>query len=207
MFYIILESSNDFVQGILNQSLIMLKYVCKTTQSMNKLTIPSILAATVLIAGIFAFMPVEKASTVHTGLGNTLTSIQTQVGELEADVGLGTNLKTLVVDDDDLAAGDMYMLECNKEYTVIGIMANVAGTLETTDGLVVSLEGVTLDTATGFDTTQVQSLHENNIPLPANGEVVLTATEGTDDGDEETDVMISVLTSNNATCEFEETAP
>ena len=36
---------------------------------MNKLTIPSILAATVLIAGIFAFMPVEKANTVHTSLG------------------------------------------------------------------------------------------------------------------------------------------
>jgi len=31
----------------------------------NKLTIPVILVATVLIAGIFAFMPVEKAQTVH----------------------------------------------------------------------------------------------------------------------------------------------
>ena len=44
---------------------------------MNKLTIPSILAATVLIAGIFAFMPVEKASTVHTGIGtNQIEQIQ-----------------------------------------------------------------------------------------------------------------------------------
>ena len=33
---------------------------------MNKLVIPGILAATVLVAGMFAFMPVEKASTVHT---------------------------------------------------------------------------------------------------------------------------------------------
>ena len=33
---------------------------------MNKLTIPAILAATVMVAGIFAFMPVEQASTVHT---------------------------------------------------------------------------------------------------------------------------------------------
>jgi len=32
---------------------------------MNKLTIPAILVATVMVAGIFAFMPVEKASTVH----------------------------------------------------------------------------------------------------------------------------------------------
>ena len=36
---------------------------------MNKLTIPAILAATVLVAGIFAFMPVQQASTVHTTLG------------------------------------------------------------------------------------------------------------------------------------------
>jgi len=32
---------------------------------MNKLIIPSALAATVLIASIFAFMPVEKAGTIH----------------------------------------------------------------------------------------------------------------------------------------------
>jgi len=33
---------------------------------MNKLTIPAILVATVMVAGIFAFMPVQQASTVHT---------------------------------------------------------------------------------------------------------------------------------------------
>ena len=33
---------------------------------MNKLAIPVILSATVLVAGMFAFMPVEQASTVHT---------------------------------------------------------------------------------------------------------------------------------------------
>ena len=33
---------------------------------MNKFAIPAILVATVMVAGIFAFMPVEQASTVHT---------------------------------------------------------------------------------------------------------------------------------------------
>jgi len=33
---------------------------------MNKAILPSILAATILIAGLFAFAPIEKASTVHT---------------------------------------------------------------------------------------------------------------------------------------------
>jgi len=33
---------------------------------MNKLAIPALLVATVMVAGAFAFMPVEQASTVHT---------------------------------------------------------------------------------------------------------------------------------------------
>ena len=33
---------------------------------MNKLAIPAILAATVMVAGLFAFAPVQQASTVHT---------------------------------------------------------------------------------------------------------------------------------------------
>ncbi len=50
---------------------------------MNKLLIPSILTAIVLVAGMFAVMPIEKASTVHTtiiaaikstgGAGSTLS--------------------------------------------------------------------------------------------------------------------------------------
>jgi len=38
---------------------------------MNKLTIPAILVATVMVAGIFAFMPIEQASTVHTTIQGT----------------------------------------------------------------------------------------------------------------------------------------
>lgn len=39
---------------------------------MNKLIVPSILAVTMLVAGMFAFMPVEKASTVHTTITSQL---------------------------------------------------------------------------------------------------------------------------------------
>jgi len=38
---------------------------------MNKLTIPAILVATVMVAGIFAFIPVEQASTVHETIQGT----------------------------------------------------------------------------------------------------------------------------------------
>ena len=53
---------------------------------MNKLTIPSILAATVLIAGIFAFMPVEKASTVHVTIGEKIDTIGTEVADMKTAV-------------------------------------------------------------------------------------------------------------------------
>jgi len=48
---------------------------------MNKLTIPTILAATVMVAGIFAFMPVEQASTVHTS--NTITLAANSISATE----------------------------------------------------------------------------------------------------------------------------
>ena len=38
---------------------------------LNKILIPAALIATVIVAGIFAFMPVEKASTVHGTLATT----------------------------------------------------------------------------------------------------------------------------------------
>ena len=46
---------------------------------MNKVVIPAILSVTILIAGIFAFMPVEKAATVHTTiLADTAEEVRDQ---------------------------------------------------------------------------------------------------------------------------------
>ena len=42
---------------------------------MNKIVIPAILAATVLVAGMFALMPVQKASTVHTSITAAVTDL------------------------------------------------------------------------------------------------------------------------------------
>lgn len=39
---------------------------------MNKLVIPAILVSITLVAGVFAFMPVEKASTVHTTIATNV---------------------------------------------------------------------------------------------------------------------------------------
>ena len=46
---------------------------------MNKYTIPTILTVTVLLAGMFTFMPVEKASTVHTTIIDSLDGLDVHV--------------------------------------------------------------------------------------------------------------------------------
>ncbi len=96
---------------------------------MNKLTIPGILAATVLIAGIFALMPVEKAGTVHTGLGEKLTAIQTDVGNVDK----ATGFRILSDANPDIDGGDKWTIGCNADYIVTGIAINMSGTIASTD--------------------------------------------------------------------------
>ena len=52
---------------------------------LNKFTIPAILVVTILVAGIFAFIPVEKVSTVHTTLQTTASSTA-QTTTLQANI-------------------------------------------------------------------------------------------------------------------------
>jgi len=60
---------------------------------LNKFTIPAILVVTVLVAGIFAFMPVEKASTVHTTI-QSATQADTQTTTLQANINKQDRLLT-----------------------------------------------------------------------------------------------------------------
>ena len=79
---------------------------------MNKLAIPAILAATVMVAGLFAFAPVEQASTVHTGTGSQLGLI------IVTDSGTG------------ITDGDRIVFDCDKDFTVREILFTVTN-LET----------------------------------------------------------------------------
>jgi len=68
---------------------------------MNKLVIPTILTATVLIAGIFSFMPIDKATTVHDSIiGSGLALI------IKSDNGTG------------ITDADRIVLDCDKDFTV-----------------------------------------------------------------------------------------
>jgi len=65
---------------------------------MNKLAIPAILVATVMVAGIFAFMPVEQASTVHDTIRSTQLEIR-QVTAVGVDAAIDNNVLTITADD------------------------------------------------------------------------------------------------------------
>lgn len=56
---------------------------------MNKIAIPAILVATVMVAGMFAFMPVEQASTVHV---QTIQGISGASATVTANTVTSTNL-------------------------------------------------------------------------------------------------------------------
>ena len=81
---------------------------------MNKFAIPAILTATVLLAGIFAFSPVEQASTVH-------TTIQTAVGTQQAEVGV-------IAADADGASTTT--LTCDAAFEVTQITVQTIGTVD-----------------------------------------------------------------------------
>jgi len=51
------------------------------TRDNRKLAIPAILAVTVMVAGLFAFAPVEQASTVHEQVVQGVTGVQTSITE------------------------------------------------------------------------------------------------------------------------------
>ena len=56
---------------------------------MNKFLIPSILTATVLVAGIFAMLPVQDASTVHTTiLARTASQFTSNNGDNSANIAI-----------------------------------------------------------------------------------------------------------------------
>ena len=91
---------------------------------MNKLMIPTILVATVMVAGIFAFMPVQQASTVHTTLGTA-----TNVAVIDANVDL------ILVDTGTTIPGTITTIDT----VVDGIVVDVATVDTVVDGIVLDI--------------------------------------------------------------------
>jgi len=78
---------------------------------MNKFVIPTILVGIVMIGGIFAFIPVDKATTVHTFIvGQILDDVGPQfttiVGTVESSVRDNTTVTHIILDDKRLVLVD-----------------------------------------------------------------------------------------------------
>jgi hypothetical protein len=148
---------------------------------MKKVVIPTILAATILVAGAFAMMPVQKASTIHSsGAGNIL----------------------LEVTDANVNAADVYTVDCTSDAVVIGITATLAGTI-TDEDLQVAQGGENIQATIVFAAAGGQNLLAGGVPVPA--AQTLTITEGamTDAGDET--AVIKVAVSGGSACTLTQT--
>jgi len=122
---------------------------------MNKLTIPAILAATVLVAGIFAFMPVEQASTVHTtGLftfgAGSITAGTIAIGAVDADA-LATDAVTEITDAAEVQTGTSAISSGNVGGDVDVTVFDISGTTDIARGTIcVIITDGGADTATGL---------------------------------------------------------
>jgi hypothetical protein len=136
---------------------------------MKKIVIPTILAATILVAGMFAFMPVQKAATIHGSAGVVGAEIT----------------------DADHDAGDVYTLDCTTAATIIGANAFVGGTLSDEDiTLAVGGEAATGAVALAAGNTVIWN---NSIPLGAAETATFTGGAQTDNNDESVVLKVAVI--------------
>ena len=109
---------------------------------MKQIIIPIILAATVIIAGFFAFSPIEEATTVHTLIvadiqgasGLDLDDIQDDTMVLQKVSAAAAGL--------DLDNGDFIRVDCDVPFTILGLIIGEDEGIEADD--VVDIDGVFL---------------------------------------------------------------
>ena len=180
---------------------------------MNKFAIPAILVATVMVAGAFAFMPVEEASTVHTTVQGTQLNILVLTdndnmdidGQIEVECDRPFVLYTLfitmanVVDGDAIAIID---IEVDEADIVIDGNGDGVATPSITDAFIVNDPGVGGSALVSVD---AGALFEDNqeltfpIGVNANIDFILGAAAQIVDGDDIT-VKAVVMAENGAAC-------
>ena len=178
---------------------------------MNKLTIPALLVATVMVAGVFAFAPVEQASTVHTTSTATLSTAQTALiadEMLEIREITGTDLNfgdgTVAIEIDVVAAAD--------RFTVLSVVVGPGTTTPATAGDDCVVDAVTVDgaivamvTSGDFDCgtgdTPIELLSELTIDNTLTGNlIVFVLSDGTTQPEDTDDlnVVVQILIRNSA---------
>jgi len=157
---------------------------------MNKFAIPTILVATVMVAGMFAFMPVEQASTVHgTISGGTST------GETTAN----TNIETTQTQISEVVRGSQVTLTGSGSDDTVTIFtaAQMPGAGIITITTVTSTGGGSsvgidyLDGATPLGTDIITALGSNTFTFAVDGAEDITISDNADGDD--MDVAVSAI--------------
>ena len=164
---------------------------------MNKIVIPAILTVTILIAGIFALAPVEKASTVHTTIiadlqgTSILTDTAVKVNTNVANVA-GTTLIDISVNQDFTAEiGQFFVTVTDENITIEDIQ------IENGAGVVVqTINFADIVVGAGSQIVFPQDIHPN-ISLPANWSVIVRGQSASGTGD--ITVMLGIITQGDAT--------
>ena len=158
---------------------------------MNKIVIPAILAAIVMIAGIFTFMPIEQATTVHTTIQATSAQTDTVVITSAAIPNqAGSNLIDISVNQDfTVEIGQFFATVTVAAVTIEDIRILNAGNnpVETID-----FEDIVV--GVGSQTVFPQDVHQI-ISLPANWSVLIRGQSG---GTGVIQTMVGVTTSGDA---------
>jgi len=108
---------------------------------MNKLTMPTILVATVMVAGMFAFMPVQQASTVHTTILDVTPTIQV-VDNTKNQVSAGATTYTWTSDQPMTVLGFNGVEAAQTDHTTTVI------TITQVNGVAMNTAAMTYATAT-----------------------------------------------------------
>ena len=155
---------------------------------MNKLTIPAILVATVMIAGAFAFMPVQQASTVHTTIGL---------------------LQTFTATATNMAQDDVVAFDCNDEVIVYSIQIDSTDVsdadivdLQIDDGVTTSVLDDDVNGASGglTDTLSLAEISTADFPIALASGDELQLDLSTNDGGTTEDITITAIIQTGGTC-------
>jgi len=134
---------------------------------MNKLVIPTILLATVMVAGMFAFMPVEQASTVHdTVRSNTLEIIDVATTPANFDI----------TDDDELR------ITSDNPFNIIGINCVQVDSDNAEHILETQIVITNRPTATGTDAANNYDNVSADIPIVGGGQITFQLIDDADFG-------------------------
>lgn len=118
---------------------------------MNKIVFPAILVATIMVAGAFAFVPVEQASTVHLS-GEVVSGSITASGTSDVNIAINTGSANSIVIG---VAADPDTIALNGDTTIVGDTTIGSATADTFNWATAGGDTFNIGTGTGTDTVNI----------------------------------------------------